>query len=98
MTDWSPNAVVEWEGEPLNSDRPDWQELAKCRGTDPDVFFPADGFGVMIAQQICGECPVRQECLEFALANNEDHGIWGGVSERGRRKIRRRRAMGRRAG
>ncbi len=74
-----------------------WMELARCRNVDPEVFFPSDGLGVQVAQPYCAECPVRELCLEYALENHIHHGVWGGVSERGRRRIahNRRRATAR---
>jgi WhiB family redox-sensing transcriptional regulator len=71
-----------------------WMAQARCRGMNPSVFFPSDGAGFEVAQRICVECPVRAECLEFALANRIEQGAWGGTSERERRRIlRRRRAL-----
>jgi WhiB family transcriptional regulator, redox-sensing transcriptional regulator len=64
-----------------------WVERARCRNVDPAVFFPSDGPGVQAAQRYCAECPVREACLEYALENHIQHGVWGGVSERGRRRI-----------
>jgi WhiB family transcriptional regulator, redox-sensing transcriptional regulator len=64
-----------------------WMELARCRNVDSEVFFPSDGVGVQAAQRYCAECPVREPCLEYALENRIQHGVWGGVSERGRRRI-----------
>ncbi|GIU85530.1 MAG: hypothetical protein KatS3mg009_0045 [Acidimicrobiia bacterium] len=64
---------------------------AKCRGAAPAAFFPSDGLGVESAQRVCTTCPVRVECLEYALANRIEHGVWGGASERERRRILRRR-------
>lgn len=58
-----------------------------CRDHPPEVFFPSDGVGVTIAQRICATCPVREPCLEYALANRIDHGVWGATSERERRRI-----------
>jgi len=69
----------------------DWMRRANCREIRPSVFFPSDGVGVEIAQRICEGCPVRTPCLEYALANHIDHGVWGGASERERRRIARRR-------
>jgi WhiB family redox-sensing transcriptional regulator len=67
---------------------------AKCRGMNPSVFFPVDGAGFETARRICLECPVRTECLEYALEHRIDQGAWGGTSERERRRIlRRRRAL-----
>ncbi|NNN21169.1 MAG: WhiB family transcriptional regulator [Acidimicrobiales bacterium] len=64
-----------------------------CRTMDPDIFFPSDGVGVDKARKICHNCPVRESCLEYALANHIDHGVWGGSSERERRRILRARRL-----
>ena len=74
-----------------------WMELARCRDVDPEVFFPKDGPGVLAAQRFCSECLVKESCLEYALENNIQHGVWGGASERARRRIahQRRRAEAR---
>jgi WhiB family redox-sensing transcriptional regulator len=76
----------------LASDQLAWQDLANCRGADPDLFFPERGASTRTAKSICRECAVRAECLEFAIVSSEKFGIWGGLSERERRKIRRERA------
>jgi Transcription factor WhiB. len=68
-----------------------WMLQAKCRGATNSEFFPSDGVGVELAQRICGNCPVRPECLEYALKFRIEHGVWGGASERERRRILRRR-------
>lgn len=68
-----------------------WQELAECRETDPNVFFPSDGVGVGKARRVCDKCIVEKQCLEYALKNRIDHGVWGGKSERERRRILRQR-------
>ncbi len=68
---------------------PDWQELALCPQTDQEAFFPEKGGSTREAKQVCSRCEVRAECLEFALGNNERFGIWGGLSERERRKLKR---------
>lgn len=68
---------------------PSWQDLAACRGMDPEIFFPHRGTDTRAPKAICNRCPVRPDCLEFAMDNGERWGIWGGVSERGRREIRR---------
>lgn len=62
---------------------------ARCAGTDPDVFFPGRGGDLAPARALCGECPVRRPCLEYALSNGEHHGVWGGKSEAERRRLRR---------
>jgi WhiB family redox-sensing transcriptional regulator len=71
----------------------DWMARGKCKEVAPDVFFPSDGMGVLVAQRICAECPVSEACLEYALENHIDHGVWGGASERERRRILRRRRL-----
>ncbi len=68
-----------------------WMRDAKCRGIDPAEFFPSDGLGVDHARRVCDDCPVRAECLEYALEFRIEHGVWGGASERERRRILRRR-------
>jgi WhiB family redox-sensing transcriptional regulator len=68
-----------------------WMLHAACRGTTPSEFFPSDGVGVDVARRVCERCPVRAECLEYALAYRIEHGVWGGASERERRRILRRR-------
>lgn len=67
-----------------------WQERALCAQTDPEAFFPEKGGSTREAKKVCTSCEVRAECLEYALANDERFGIWGGLSERERRKIKRR--------
>jgi WhiB family redox-sensing transcriptional regulator len=74
-----------------------WQERANCLGVDPDLFFPERGASTREAKGVCGGCEVRLECLEYALCNGEKFGIWGGLSERERRRLRRQRALARRA-
>ena len=69
----------------------DWMGRAKCRDLHPSLFFPSDGVGVEVAQRVCEGCGVRGPCLEYALANHIDHGVWGGASERERRRIARQR-------
>ena len=69
----------------------EWMENGQCRNYPPAAFFPSDGVGVDAARQICGGCGVREACLEYALANRIDHGVWGGCSERERRRILKRR-------
>ena len=72
----------------------DWREHAACRDTQPDLFFPVGTTGLAIeqieaAKAVCHECLVRGDCLEFALATNQDSGVWGGTSEEERRKLRK---------
>lgn len=66
-----------------------WKLRGNCVGVDPDIFFPARGDSLDEAREVCRGCVVRTECLEAALDKGEKHGIWGGVSERERRLLRR---------
>ena len=75
-----------------NDDRA-WQDQANCLGVDPDLFFPERGASTREAKEVCKGCEVRGQCLEYALANGEKFGIWGGLSERERRRLRRQRAQ-----
>ena len=59
----------------------------KCAELPPETFFPSDGVGVITAQKICQSCPVQETCLEYALSERIPHGVWGGASERERRRI-----------
>jgi WhiB family redox-sensing transcriptional regulator len=68
-----------------------WMESGLCRQVAPSTFFPNDGVGVDVARRICGTCPVQAPCLEYALVERIDHGVWGGASERERRRILKRR-------
>lgn len=70
-----------------------WQDLANCRGADPNLFFPERGASTRTAKGICRDCQVRAECLEFAIVSSEKFGIWGMMSERERRKIRKERQI-----
>ena len=78
------SAVETDEANPLS-----WQSDALCAQTDPEAFFPEKGGSTRDAKRICTGCSVRGECLEYALQNDERFGIWGGLSERERRKLRR---------
>jgi WhiB family redox-sensing transcriptional regulator len=75
----------------------EWRKIAACRDTDPELFFPVGTTGAALVQieqarQVCRICPAQADCLEFALATNQDSGIWGGTTEEERRVVRRRRA------
>jgi WhiB family transcriptional regulator, redox-sensing transcriptional regulator len=67
-----------------------WQERSLCAQTDPEAFFPEKGGSTREAKKVCVGCEVRAECLEYALENDERFGIWGGLSERERRKLKKR--------
>jgi WhiB family redox-sensing transcriptional regulator len=69
-----------------------WMAMGNCAEMSPSLFFPSDGVGVEAARKVCADCPVKTVCLEYALENRIDHGVWGGTSERERRRILRARA------
>jgi len=69
-----------------------WQDYSNCRGGDANLFFPERGASTRKAKSICTSCEVRTECLEFAISQGEKFGIWGGLSERERRRIRKERS------
>ena len=73
----------------LNPER--WRQAAACRGLDTAVFFPANEEDVGPAKAVCERCPVREQCLEWALATRQNDGVWGGLTETERRRLRRRR-------
>ena len=66
-----------------------WQAEALCAQTDPEAFFPEKGGSTREAKSVCQKCNVKEQCLEYALAHDERFGIWGGLSERERRKLKR---------
>lgn len=70
----------------------EWQLDGVCNQTDPEIFYPEKGGSVLEPKGVCAGCPVRETCLEYALARDEPFGIWGGMSERERRREKRRRA------
>ena len=93
--------VMGWEERPAQelgvfedlfdiAEDPEWQERALCAQTDPEAFFPEKGGSTREAKRICQGCEVKDECLEYALAHDERFGIWGGLSERERRKLKKR--------
>jgi WhiB family redox-sensing transcriptional regulator len=69
----------------------DWRQRAACRGMDTDVFFPESDDDAGPAKEICARCPVRDACLEWAIATRQDEGVWGGMTGVERRRLRRRR-------
>lgn len=77
-----------FDGDPATEDD-QWQERALCAQTDPEAFFPEKGGSTREAKRICQGCEVRDACLEYALAHDERFGIWGGLSERERRRLKR---------
>jgi WhiB family redox-sensing transcriptional regulator len=69
-----------------------WRQQARCRGVDPAVFYPvSDEDEALDAKAICAQCPVREPCLEYAIGVREKHGVWGGLTERERRRLVRQR-------
>lgn len=72
-----------------DEDEENWRDRALCAQTDPEAFFPEKGGSTREAKKMCLGCPVRSECLEYALSNDERYGIWGGLSERERRRLKR---------
>ena len=75
------------------NERAEWMSHGNCAHESPSKFFPSDGVGVEIARRICATCPQKEPCLEYALSHRIDHGVWGGCSERERRRILRRRRL-----
>jgi len=81
------NRTVEW-------DDGEWRDLAACRHTEPDLFFPIGTTGPAVdqieaAKRVCRSCDALEPCLDFALATNQESGVWGGTSEEERRKLRK---------
>lgn len=74
-------------GDVANSER--WQERAICSQVDPELFFPNKGQSSREAKKVCAECPVKAECLEYALTNHLTSGVYGGLSERERSKLKK---------
>ena len=68
-----------------------WRELGACRGLEPSIFYPEEDADADDAKAVCAECVVRVACLEFALSSREKQGVWGGATERERRRIIRQR-------
>ncbi|MGD0875480.1 MAG: WhiB family transcriptional regulator [Acidimicrobiales bacterium] len=64
-----------------------WRQRAACRGVDPDIFYPVSDDDSEEAKAVCASCSVRQACLEYSLAAREREGVWGGLTERERRRI-----------
>ncbi len=87
-------ALLPTRSEALSAADDDWRDLAACRDTDPDLFFPVGTTGPAIVQiesakTVCNDCEAKAPCLEFALATNQDSGVWGATSEEDRRQLRR---------
>lgn len=101
MSDYRSGVPDDWFVDPVNLGVPGvrqpeaeenplaWQADSLCAQTDPEAFFPEKGGSTRDAKRICTTCEVKAQCLEYALANDERFGIWGGLSERERRKLRK---------
>ncbi len=81
------NRPVEWDTE-------DWRKVAACKRTEPDLFFPVGTTGpaidqIEMAKRVCHTCEAIESCLDFALATNQEAGVWGGTSEEERRRLRK---------
>lgn len=81
------NRSVEWDSD-------EWRSQAACRDTDPDLFFPIGTTGQAVdqidaAKAVCADCEAKEPCLVFALATNQESGVWGGTAEEERRKLRK---------
>ena len=90
---WSAQVTLTWN-RTIDWDLDDWRDRAACRDTDPDLFVPVGTTGPALdqidaAKRVCQACDAQTQCLEFALATNQESGIWGGTSEDERRKLRR---------
>jgi len=72
-----------------DGEREPWMNDAACANTDPELWFPNKGESTLPAKRICATCDVTEQCLRYALANNQKFGVWGGLSELERRSIRR---------
>ena len=81
----------------INTRDLDWRDDAACRGLDTSIFFPATEDGAEEAKAICRTCPVQQACLDWAIATRQEDGVWGGLTEKERRRVRRRRQAAARA-
>ncbi len=73
----------------VDQKNPDWRDYAICAQTDPEIFFPEKGGSTREAKKVCNSCDVREACLDYALEHDEKFGIWGGLSERERRKLKK---------
>lgn len=85
---WHLDAVIDGDSDVSTSEFV-WQDYAVCKETDPEAFFPEKGGSTKEAKRVCMGCPVQDSCLQYALDNEERFGVWGGLSERERRSIKR---------
>ena len=87
---------------PIKEITMDWRDKSACLTVDPELFFPVGNTGPALdqidkAKQVCAQCPVVENCLQYAIESNQDSGVWGGLSEDERRALKRRAARARRA-
>lgn len=73
----------------------EWADEARCRGVDPELFFARALSEARPAIKVCARCPVKEPCLDYAIAHDIDHGVWGGLTERQRRAVSRRHLLAR---
>ena len=85
-------ATVQNQHFPVTADNPRWMDAGACASVDPELWFPEMGGATKQAKLICSTCDVRTLCLDYALEHNERSGIWGGLSDNERRKLRREQA------
>lgn len=88
-SDSSDNPLIELWGLFTKDDGLSWQHKALCSQTDPEAFFPEKGGSTRDAKRVCAQCEVREQCLQWAIDHDERFGIWGGMSERERRKYKK---------
>lgn len=88
VTPEPPRLVDPLPGPDTDARDADWRAAALCAQVDTDLFFPDKGISAAEAKSICAACPVRRECLQWALDKGEKHGVWGGLTERQRRRLR----------
>ena len=87
-------AIAQTAGEPAHTldgmiDPEPWMQDALCAETDPEAFFPPKGGSSVEAKKVCASCDVRPDCLAYAIRTGQKAGIWGGLSERERKKLQR---------
>ncbi|MGA9275821.1 WhiB family transcriptional regulator [Ilumatobacter sp.] len=75
----------------INPDTSKWWDLGACRGLDAAIFYPDDEAEAQAAKSVCASCAVQSTCLDYALTSREKAGVWGGATERDRRRIIRQR-------
>jgi WhiB family transcriptional regulator, redox-sensing transcriptional regulator len=82
-----PGAAVASDLFVIYIESPEWMERGLCGEVDGDAWFPEKGGSTYMPKKICRACPVRSECLDYAMEHGERHGVWGGLSERERNRL-----------